>query len=115
MFHLGIEPRLLVCKGQGVVASQSKPHGTNTKDTFKKRVSRLGLVCLLSNTKSKCKWNFCFSFKDLWLDYIKEELNHPQGKPENCGSIHWRAMKMLQGDLVEDFVSKYTLLQTGHL
>lgn len=56
-----------------------------------------------------------FSFKDLWLDYIKEELNHPQGKPENCGSIHWRAMKMLQGDLVEDFVSKYTLLQTGHL
>ncbi|NXS03025.1 UTP6 protein, partial [Oxylabes madagascariensis] len=52
---------------------------------------------------------------DLWLDYIKEELNHPQGKPENCGSIHWRAMKMLQRDLVEDFVSKYTLLQTGHL
>ncbi|RLV99258.1 hypothetical protein DV515_00009862 [Chloebia gouldiae] len=52
---------------------------------------------------------------DLWLDYIKEELSHPQGKPENCGSIHWRAMKMLQGELVEDFVSKYTLLQTGHL
>ncbi|XP_041265486.1 U3 small nucleolar RNA-associated protein 6 homolog [Onychostruthus taczanowskii] len=52
---------------------------------------------------------------DLWLDYIKEELSHPQGKPENCGSIHWRAMKMLQGDLVEDFVSKHTLLQTGHL
>ncbi|NXG65481.1 UTP6 protein, partial [Hemiprocne comata] len=52
---------------------------------------------------------------DLWLDYVKEELSHPQGKPENCGSIHWRAMKMLQGDLVEDFVSKYTLLQTGHL
>ncbi|KAM6345045.1 U3 small nucleolar RNA-associated protein 6 homolog isoform 3-T3 [Alca torda] len=52
---------------------------------------------------------------DLWLDYIKEELSHPQGKPENCRSIHWRAMKMLQGDLVEDFVSKYTLLQTGHL
>ncbi|XP_008635808.1 PREDICTED: U3 small nucleolar RNA-associated protein 6 homolog [Corvus brachyrhynchos] len=52
---------------------------------------------------------------DLWLDYIKEELSHPKGKPQNCGSIHWRAMKMLQGDLVEDFVSKYTLLQTGHL
>ncbi|NWZ82155.1 UTP6 protein, partial [Poecile atricapillus] len=52
---------------------------------------------------------------DLWLDYVKEELSHPQGKPENSGSIHWRAMKMLQGDLVEDFVSKYTLLQTGHL
>ncbi|NXT46260.1 UTP6 protein, partial [Pluvianellus socialis] len=52
---------------------------------------------------------------DIWLDYIKEELNHPHGKPENCGNIHWRAMKVLQGDLVEDFVSKYTLLQTGHL
>ncbi|XP_005526752.1 PREDICTED: U3 small nucleolar RNA-associated protein 6 homolog [Pseudopodoces humilis] len=52
---------------------------------------------------------------DLWLDYVKEELSHPQGKPENSGSIHWRAMKMLQGDLVEDFVSKYTFLQTGHL
>ncbi|KFP01429.1 U3 small nucleolar RNA-associated protein 6, partial [Calypte anna] len=52
---------------------------------------------------------------DLWVDYVKEELSHPHGKPENCGSIHWRAMKMLQGELVEDFVSKYTLLQTGHL
>ncbi|KAM9371151.1 U3 small nucleolar RNA-associated protein 6 homolog [Phaethornis superciliosus] len=52
---------------------------------------------------------------DLWVDYVKEELSHPHGKPENCGSIHWRAMKMLEGDLVEDFVSKYTLLQTGHL
>ncbi|XP_053552354.1 U3 small nucleolar RNA-associated protein 6 homolog [Bombina bombina] len=52
---------------------------------------------------------------DLWLDYIKEELTHSEGKPENCGPIHWRAMKMLQGDDVEHFVSKYTLLQTGHL
>ncbi|XP_067403497.1 U3 small nucleolar RNA-associated protein 6 homolog isoform X3 [Emydura macquarii macquarii] len=52
---------------------------------------------------------------DLWLDYIKEELSHPQGKAANCGNIHWRAVKMLQGELVEEFVSKYTLLQTGHL
>ncbi|KAF7246863.1 hypothetical protein EYD10_07197 [Varanus komodoensis] len=52
---------------------------------------------------------------DLWLDYIKEELSHFQGKPENCGSIHWRAMKILQGEDVETFISKYTLLQTGHL
>uniref|UniRef100_A0A8C0GCH2 UTP6 small subunit processome component n=1 Tax=Chelonoidis abingdonii TaxID=106734 RepID=A0A8C0GCH2_CHEAB len=52
---------------------------------------------------------------DLWLDYIKEELSHPQGKPVNCGNIHWRALKMLEGELVEKFVSKYTLLQTGHL
>ncbi|NP_001006207.3 U3 small nucleolar RNA-associated protein 6 homolog [Gallus gallus] len=52
---------------------------------------------------------------DLWLEYIKEELSHPQGKPENSASIHWRAMKMLQEDQVEDFISKYTLLQTGHI
>ncbi|XP_062979237.1 U3 small nucleolar RNA-associated protein 6 homolog [Elgaria multicarinata webbii] len=52
---------------------------------------------------------------DLWLDYIREELNHSQGKPENCGSIHWRAMKTLQGEQVETFISNYTLLQTGHL
>ncbi|XP_042303507.1 U3 small nucleolar RNA-associated protein 6 homolog [Sceloporus undulatus] len=52
---------------------------------------------------------------DLWLDYIKEELNHTQGKPENCGSIHWRAMKALQGEQVDTFISKYTLLQIGHL
>ncbi|XP_043819174.1 U3 small nucleolar RNA-associated protein 6 homolog [Dromiciops gliroides] len=52
---------------------------------------------------------------DLWLDYIKEELNHPCGKPENCGQIHWRAMKMLQGELVEEFVAKYALLQIGQL
>ncbi|XP_074119734.1 U3 small nucleolar RNA-associated protein 6 homolog isoform X1 [Sminthopsis crassicaudata] len=52
---------------------------------------------------------------DLWLDYIKEELNHPCGKPENCGQIHWRAMKMLEGELVEEFVTKYSLLQMGQL
>ncbi|KAM8947562.1 U3 small nucleolar RNA-associated protein 6 homolog [Pelodytes ibericus] len=52
---------------------------------------------------------------DLWLDYIKEELSHSDGKPENCGGLHWRAMKILQGDDVEQFVTKYTLLQTGHL
>ncbi|XP_068945974.1 U3 small nucleolar RNA-associated protein 6 homolog [Petaurus breviceps papuanus] len=52
---------------------------------------------------------------DLWLDYIKEELNHPCGKPENCGQIHWRAMKMLKGELVEEFVAKYTLLQIDQL
>ncbi|XP_030064248.1 U3 small nucleolar RNA-associated protein 6 homolog [Microcaecilia unicolor] len=49
---------------------------------------------------------------DLWLAYIKEELSHQQGKPENCGQIHWRALKMLQGEQVEEFVSKYALLQT---
>ena len=51
---------------------------------------------------------------DLWLQYIREELG-PLGQPENCGKIHWRAMKFLEGESVERFTSKYTLLQTGHL
>ncbi|XP_048411354.1 U3 small nucleolar RNA-associated protein 6 homolog [Stegostoma tigrinum] len=52
---------------------------------------------------------------DLWLEYIKEERGHPQGKPELTGQIHWRAMKTLAGTEVDQFVSQYTLLQTGHL
>ncbi|KAM4604075.1 U3 small nucleolar RNA-associated protein 6 homolog isoform 2-T2 [Polymixia lowei] len=57
---------------------------------------------------------FGTSDDDLWLEYIKEELG-PNGQPENCGKIHWRAMKFLEGECVERFVSKYTLLQTGHI
>lgn len=56
--------------------------------------------------------NYCFP-KDLWLQYIQEELG-PLGQPENCSKIHWRAMKFLEGESVERFISKYTLLQTGH-
>ncbi|KAJ8363507.1 hypothetical protein SKAU_G00123380 [Synaphobranchus kaupii] len=51
---------------------------------------------------------------ELWLDYIRMELS-PWGNPENCGKIHWRAMKNLEGQCVERFVSHYTLLQTGHI
>ncbi|XP_036957230.1 U3 small nucleolar RNA-associated protein 6 homolog [Acanthopagrus latus] len=57
---------------------------------------------------------FGTSDDDLWLQYIREELG-PLGQPENCGKIHWRAMKFLEGESVERFTSKYTLLQTGHL
>ncbi|XP_067859885.1 U3 small nucleolar RNA-associated protein 6 homolog [Heptranchias perlo] len=52
---------------------------------------------------------------DLWLEYIEEERSHPHGRPEHTGQIHWRAMKTLQGVDVERFVSRFTLLQTGHL
>lgn len=55
---------------------------------------------------------FCLP-EDLWLQYIQEELG-PLGQPENCSKIHWRAMKFLEGESVERFISKYTLLQTGH-
>ncbi|TKS68002.1 U3 small nucleolar RNA-associated protein 6 -like protein [Collichthys lucidus] len=57
---------------------------------------------------------FGTSDDDLWLQYIQEELG-PLGQPENCGKIHWRAMKFLEGESVERFITKYTLLQTGHL
>lgn len=57
---------------------------------------------------------FGTSDDDLWLQYIQEELG-PLGQPENCGKIHWRAMKFLEGESVERFTSKYTLMQTGHL
>ncbi|XP_075899336.1 U3 small nucleolar RNA-associated protein 6 homolog [Nelusetta ayraudi] len=57
---------------------------------------------------------FGTSDEDLWLQYIQEEMG-PRGRPENCGKIHWRAMKFLEGESVEKFTTKYTLLQTGHL
>lgn len=57
---------------------------------------------------------FGTSDDDLWLQYIQVELG-PLGQPENCSKIHWRAMKFLEGESVERFTSKYTLLQTGHL
>ncbi|XP_068583399.1 U3 small nucleolar RNA-associated protein 6 homolog [Cebidichthys violaceus] len=57
---------------------------------------------------------FGTSDDDLWLQYIQEELG-PLGQPENCGKIHWRAMKFLEGESMESFTSKYTLMQTGHL
>lgn len=47
------------------------------------------------------------------MDYIKEELN--LGRPENCGQIYWRAMKMLQGESAEVFVAKHAMHQAGHL
>ncbi|CAB1344695.1 unnamed protein product [Coregonus sp. 'balchen'] len=44
---------------------------------------------------------------DLWLEYIREELG-ASGQPENCGKIHWRAMKLLEGESVERFTAQYT-------
>ncbi|XP_060774050.1 U3 small nucleolar RNA-associated protein 6 homolog [Neoarius graeffei] len=57
---------------------------------------------------------FGSSSDDLWMDYIKEELG-THGNAENCGKLHWRAMKSLTGESVERFTTQYTLLQTGHI
>ncbi|XP_033097478.1 U3 small nucleolar RNA-associated protein 6 homolog isoform X2 [Anneissia japonica] len=52
---------------------------------------------------------------ELWLAYIRLEMQHPMGKPEMVSKLHWRAMKGLDGNYTEKFVSSYTLLQAGHL
>jgi len=42
-------------------------------------------------------------------------MSHKNGSPENAGSIHWRALKALNEELVQTFITEYTLMQTGHL
>ncbi|CAL8328837.1 unnamed protein product [Lota lota] len=76
---------------------QASPKMSNLRDSYERALREFGT-----------------SDDDLWLEYIKEEQG-PRGQPENCGKLHWRAMKLLEGESVERFVSKYTLLQTGHL
>uniref|UniRef100_A0A668AZV4 UTP6 small subunit processome component n=1 Tax=Myripristis murdjan TaxID=586833 RepID=A0A668AZV4_9TELE len=55
--------------------------------------------------------------KEDFIAYIQYEINVLEliKKRRNCGKIHWRAMKFLEGESVERFISKYTLLQTGHI
>ncbi|KAM3864743.1 U3 small nucleolar RNA-associated protein 6 homolog [Diretmus argenteus] len=76
---------------------QETPKMSNLRDYYERALQEFGC-----------------SDDDLWLEYINVELG-PRGQPENCGKIHWRAMKFLEGTSVERFISKYTLLQTGHM
>ncbi|XP_030206672.1 U3 small nucleolar RNA-associated protein 6 homolog [Gadus morhua] len=76
---------------------QASPKMSNLRDCYERALREFGT-----------------SDEDLWLGYIKEELG-TRGQPENCGMLYWRAMKLLEGESVERFVSNYTLLQTGHL
>uniref|UniRef100_A0A6Q2YWQ1 UTP6 small subunit processome component n=1 Tax=Esox lucius TaxID=8010 RepID=A0A6Q2YWQ1_ESOLU len=76
---------------------QETPKMTNLRDFYERALSEFGSTD-----------------DDLWLEYIREELG-PRGQPENCGRIHWRAMKILEGESVERFITQYTLLQTGHI
>lgn len=54
-------------------------------------------------------------FLDLWLDYIRFELEHPNGKPGSAGELYWRATKCLDGEFTEQFVGLYSLLQAGRV
>lgn len=57
---------------------------------------------------------FGTSSSDLWVDFIKMEMNHPKGNPDNIGKLHYRALKQLDGELNQRFITEFTLLQTGH-
>ncbi|XP_072538940.1 U3 small nucleolar RNA-associated protein 6 homolog [Salminus brasiliensis] len=76
---------------------QEKPKISNLRDYYERALREFGS-----------------SDDDLWMDYIREELG-THGSPENCGKLHWRAMKSLVGESVERFTTQYTLLQTGHI
>lgn len=56
-----------------------------------------------------------FFFSDLWLDYIRFELEHPDGKPGTVGELYWRATKCLDGQFTAEFVGLYSLLQAGRV
>ncbi|PFX20216.1 U3 small nucleolar RNA-associated protein 6-like [Stylophora pistillata] len=59
--------------------------------------------------------HFGSSHPELWLDYIRLELLHPGGKPDNVGQLYWRATKTLGGKFTEEFVGLYSLLQAGRV
>lgn len=46
---------------------------------------------------------------DLWLEYIAFKIS--QGHVTEVGNIHWRAMKQLKDDYIDEFTCKYTLLK----
>ncbi|XP_066601747.1 U3 small nucleolar RNA-associated protein 6 homolog isoform X2 [Prorops nasuta] len=48
---------------------------------------------------------------NVWLDYIKFEMNH--GDIEKPGKIHARAVKTLEPNLTESFISEYSLFKAN--
>lgn len=51
----------------------------------------------------------------IWIDYIRLESEHPDGNAESAAQIHFRALRRLEGEANEKFVTQHTLLQTGHI
>uniref|UniRef100_A0A8C5EIR2 U3 small nucleolar RNA-associated protein 6 homolog n=1 Tax=Gouania willdenowi TaxID=441366 RepID=A0A8C5EIR2_GOUWI len=81
----------------GIEKKQEMPKMNNLRDYYERALQEFGTFD-----------------DDLWLQYILEEQG-TYGEPQNCGKIHWRAMKFLEGESVERFTTRYTLFQTGHL
>lgn len=68
----------------------------------------LGVNCLILGALH-------FVSTDLWLDYIRFELDHPDSKASTAGELYWRATKCLEGQYTETFVGLHSLLQAGRL
>lgn len=64
----------------------------------------LGVNCLILGALH-------FVSTDLWLDYIRFELDHPDNKASTTGELYWRATKCLEGQYTEKFVGLHALLQ----
>lgn len=64
----------------------------------------LGVNCLILGVLH-------FVSADLWLDYIRFELDHPDNKASTTGELYWRATKCLEGQYTEKFVGLHSLLQ----
>ena len=52
-------------------------------------------------------------FADVWLSYIELESSHERGKPENIAHLHWRAVKDIDPQLVDEFRQRASALHTG--
>lgn len=78
--------------------SQEEPCAKRVRDLYEAAVDHFGT-----------------SHPDLWLDYIRFELEHPNGKPGSAGELYWRATKCLDGEFTEQFVGLYSLLQAGRV
>ena len=64
----------------------------------------LGVNCLILGALH-------FVSTDLWLDYIRFELDLPDNKASTTGELYWRATKCLEGQYTEKFVGLHALLQ----
>lgn len=79
--------------------TQSKPSVKRARELYEAAVDHFGT-----------------SHPDLWLDYIRFELEHPTDQPGTAaGELYWRATKCLDGQFTEEFVGLYSLLQAGRV
>jgi len=50
---------------------------------------------------------------DIWLDYMKLEMEHESGDTASYGTLLWRAKKTLQSEYLNDFQTRLTEFMTG--